>query len=148
MSNDLTQLEQWIGDLYSRLDTKNMSRVNRSVATHLRRSQSQRIAAQQNPDGSQYIPRSTRTRTKKGAIRRRKMFSRIRLAKHFINSSNANEVSIGFRGRNAMIATVHQFGETAESFGRMIRMPKRELLGLTEAEINELREIYLALLGK
>ncbi|WP_071058135.1 phage virion morphogenesis protein [Pelistega sp. MC2] len=148
MSDDLNQLETWIGDLYARLDAKHMSRVNRTVGTTLRRSQAQRIIAQQNPDGSQYAPRSNRRlRTKKGTIRRRKMFSRIRLNKYFINASNANEVTVGFRGRNAVIAAVHQYGESTKNFGRMIRMPKRELLGLTDQEIETIRDIYLSLLS-
>lgn len=148
MSDDLKQLETWIGDLYARLDSKNMSRVNRTVGTALRRSQSQRIAAQQNPDGSQYTPRSNRRfRSKKGGIRRRKMFSRLRLAKYFVNASTSNEITVGFRGRNAMIAAVHQYGESTESFGRMVSMPQRVLLGLTDQEINDIRDIYLSLLS-
>lgn len=143
--SDLQELDTWLSALLSRLDDKHISQVNKSVGTFLRRSQSLRIAAQENPDGSKYAARS-KFRSRAGRIRRRKMFSKLRMVKHLKNISDANSITVGFRGRSSMVASVHQYGEDSVSYGRQISMPQRRLLGLTDAELDDIREIYLGVL--
>ena len=118
------------------------------MGTELRRSQAQRIAAQENPDGSKYSPRSKKNfRGKQGGIRRKAMFSRLRTTKHLINQSNNSEISVGFRARSAMIAVVHQYGLKAESFGSSFTMPKRQLLGFKQSELDDIKDAFIQFLA-
>lgn len=149
MSGDLDVIERWIGDLLSRLDAKEQAKVNRSIAMVLRRSQSQRIGSQQNPDGSRFDPRkpSKNLRGKAGAIRRRGMFTKLRTQKYLKASSNASEISVGFRGRAAMIAMIHQYGLESHYKNKSFNMPVRQLLGLTDTELDAIREAVLSQLS-
>ena len=147
-STDLEPLEQWIGDLLSRLSDGELKRITRIVGTELRRSQAQRIAAQENPDGSKYSPRSKKNfRGKQGGIRRKSMFTKLRTVKHLANQSNSSEITVGFRARSAMIALVHQGGLDSESFGSTFKMPQRQLLGFKQTELDQIRDAFLQFLA-
>lgn len=108
-----------------------------SIARKVRKSQTQRITQQQNPDGTQYIPRK-RLRDKKGKIRK-KMFQKLRTARFLKIEKMPNGVSIGFNNRVSKLARVHQEGlqDTVKLDGRSIkvRYAQRILLGFTNAEI-------------
>lgn len=149
MDNDLQVIEQWIGDLLARLDSKEQARVNRAVGIELRRSQAQRIANQQNPDGSAYEPRKRfkNLRGKKGAIRRKGMFTKLRTQKYLKGTSTASEISVGFRGRAAIIALEHQYGMDSRYKNQTFKMPVRKLLGLTQAELEQIRDAFLTQLA-
>ncbi|NWC10169.1 phage virion morphogenesis protein, partial [Pseudomonas agarici] len=77
----------------------------------IRRSQQQRVLAQQNADGTRYAPRKARDlRGKKGRIKRKiKMFQKLRTASYLKARGDGNGISVGFTGRVARIARVHQF---------------------------------------
>ena len=113
----------------------------RDIARYLQKSQGQRIAAQQNPDGSAFEER--KPRQKKNGIRQRAMFSRIRNRKHLKYRSSPNEAAVGFSGRIAQIANVHQLGLVAEveKGGPLAKYAKRELLGLSDADISAIESI-------
>lgn len=149
MADDLEVIERWIGDLLARLDGKEQAKVNRSIAMVLRRTQSQRIASQQNPDGSRFDPRrpAKNLRGKGGGIRRQRMFTKLRTQKYLKTASNASEINVGFRGRAAMIAIVHQYGHQAHYKNKTFKMPVRQLLGLTDAELDAVREAILTQLA-
>ncbi len=57
MTNKLEALEDWAAVLLGQLEPASRNKLARSVGQALRRSQQQRIIAQQNPDGSKYAPR-------------------------------------------------------------------------------------------
>ncbi|WP_377153678.1 phage virion morphogenesis protein [Roseateles sp. UC29_93] len=76
----------------------------------MRRQQQQRIAAQLNPDGSRFEARKATLRDRKGKIRRGAMFAKIRTAAHLRIEASPDEASVGFAGRVARIASVHQLG--------------------------------------
>ncbi|QDQ87656.1 phage virion morphogenesis protein [Alcaligenaceae bacterium SJ-26] len=145
MLDDFRALDDWLAGLLANIEPAARRRVNRLVAADLRRSQSQRIARQQNPDGSRYQPRRTdkRMRSKAGAVRRRAMFARLRTNRYLKSWSSADAADVGFRGRAAMIAAVHQAGDDVTENGQTFRMPKRELLGFTEQELEQLADLYL-----
>ena len=86
VSNDLRALETWAGALLAKLQPAQRRAINHQVAIDLRRSQAQRIKAQQGPDGAAYPPRKKRKelKRKKGRIKRQKpaMFAKIRTTKH------------------------------------------------------------------
>ena len=64
MSDDLRALETWAGALLAKLQPAQRRAINHQVAIDLRRSQAQRIKAQQGPDGAAYPPRKRRKELK------------------------------------------------------------------------------------
>ena len=141
---DLQQLEGWVGPLLAKLQPAARRRLARAVGTALRRSQVQRIREQRNPDGSAYAPRK---RAQAGQIKRRadRMFQGLTKAKHFKVQASEREVAVGFLGRVARIARVHQEGlsDRVASKGPTIRYARRELLGLTDAERQTIRDLLV-----
>lgn len=147
MADDLHALDDWIAGLLAQLDPAQRRAVNRRVSFELRRSQASRIAQQRNPDGTRYQPRKNQNknlRSKRGTIKRRAMFAKLRTQKFFKVDSDADSLSVAFRGRAGFIAFVHQYGEnrTAQSGQRFIT-PQRELLGLTDEDLNAIIDAYL-----
>ncbi|HWX12870.1 MAG TPA: phage virion morphogenesis protein [Trinickia sp.] len=143
MTDDLQGVEAWAGALLAKLAPAARRTITLDVAWELRRSQQARIAAQRNPDGSAYDPRKSRwenggkkLRNKRGRTKRTSMFVKLRTARYLHIEANANGLAIGFAGRIARIARVHQFGEVepVETGGPRYRYPMRKLLGLAAAE--------------
>lgn len=141
MSNDLRALEDWAGALLVKLGPTERRRLTQSIARDLRRSQQQRIASQRNPDGSAYAPRKPRKlRSKAGRIRR-KMFAKLRTARHLKLQSSAERIAIGFLGRTARLARIHQYGlrDRAGRNAPQVQYSQRELLGFTEVDLEHIR---------
>lgn len=151
MATEFSDLDDWLKALLLRLDPARRRTVNRRVAYDLRRSQRDRIAGQRNPDGSAYIPRKTGSkslRSKKGTIKRRSMFARLRTQTHLKARSTADGLDVGFSGRSAQIARTHHYGDIYTSAtGQRFVTPKRELLGLTDGEFQMLIDAYLKYLA-
>lgn len=143
MSDNLNALEDWAGALLAKLQPTERRKLNQTIARELRRSQQQRIAAQQNPDGSAYAPRKPRKNLRRQG--RIKMFAKLRQAKHLKLQSDADSIAVGFLGNSARIARVHQLGlnDRPERKGPEIRYARRELLGFTEAELEMIRDRLL-----
>lgn len=146
--SDLQALEDWAGLLLHRLEPPARTKLARSIAQQLRRSQQQRVTAQRNPDGSQYTPRKARDlRGKQGRIQRKvKMFRKLRTATYLKAKGDSNLVSVGFTGRIARIARVHQYGlkDRAERGAPDVRYYQREVLGFTDADLELIRDTLLA----
>lgn len=140
MANDLTALEQWAGALLARLEPAARRKVNQQVAQDLRRSQQQRIKAQQSPEGTPYAARKPRKqlREKQGRIKKQKaaMFARLRTSAHLKLNADPNQIAVGFLGRVARIARVHQFGlrDTVCKNGPEVQYAERQLLGFSSAD--------------
>lgn len=136
MSDDLRTLEMWAGALLAKLQPAQRRAINHQVAIDLRRSQAQRIKAQQGPDGAAYPARKRRKefKGKNGRIKRQKaaMFAKIRTAKHLKVKATGDEIEVGFFGWVARVARVHQFGqqERVTNNGTLYKYPARPLLGL------------------
>ncbi len=141
-SLDAHELQDWLGLLLSRLTPAQLRKVNRSVAYTLRRAQSDRIAQQKNPDGSTYAPR-TQMRAKKGHIRRKKMFVKLRTLRHLKISVSDSEMLVGFTGRSALIASRHQYGSKHRFRGHTFVTPARGLLGFADQDLAALIDAYL-----
>lgn len=150
--DELRTLEQWAAPLLAKLQPGERRQLARRIGATLRRSQQQRIAAQQNPDGSAYAPRkpNTRMRDRAGEIRRGAMFARIRQTKHLKLQSDDAQISIGFFGRVARIAHVHQEGLTdrVSRDGPRVRYEQRRLLGFTTRDREMIRDQLLEHLAK
>lgn len=148
---DFEGLAEWFGTLAAGLDAPARRRLATRLGRELRASQSARIGRQEDPDGQAFAPRAQppyRLRRKVGAIKG-KMFRKLRQASHLRASATADEVAVGFTGRDAQIAATSQYG-LRETIGRGIvaRYPVRRLLGLTEAEKAGLLDTLLASLPK
>jgi phage virion morphogenesis protein len=137
MSDDFSDVQAWAAALLAQLRPAERRRVNRAIAVELRRSEGQRIAAQQNPDGTPYAPRRIKKnlRGKSGAIRRR-MFTRLRTARYLRVQATDSEAIVDFTGAAARLALVHQEGRTDRPAPgqKPVRYPRRKLLGFTQQE--------------
>jgi phage virion morphogenesis protein len=147
VADDLTQLELWAAPLLAKLAPAQRRTLARTIALELRRSQQRRIAAQRAPDGTPYPARKRRAealREKRGAIRRRNsaMFVKLRTARWLKASVTSEGAEVGFFGRVARLARVHQEGgiDRVMPGGPMAKYPARLLLGFSEID----REIIRA----
>ncbi|PKA72408.1 phage virion morphogenesis protein [Pseudomonas baetica] len=144
MTNRLEALEDWAAGLLGQLEPTSRNKLARSIGQALRRSQQQRIIAQQNPDGSKYAPRKQRNlRGKQGRVKRKvKMFQKLRKASFLKVQGHGSAISVGFTGRIARIARVHQFGlkDRADRSAPNVRYEQREVIGFTEADIDLIRD--------
>jgi phage virion morphogenesis protein len=141
--DDLKLLANWVEPLLQKITPAARKQLAKEIGTALRKSQQQRIKAQQNPDGSQFAKR--KKTHKKGRIKRKAMFVKIKKAKHLKIKASANKVSVGFFGRIAHIAKVHQQGlrDKPNKNSRDIRYKKRELLGFTRQDKDMILDILL-----
>ncbi|QOF91231.1 phage virion morphogenesis protein [Pseudomonas lundensis] len=143
MANDLDALEDWAGVLLSKLEPAARSKLARSLAQKLRRSQQQRVKQQRNPDGSSYAARKPRDlKGKKGRIKRQaKMFQKLPRASNLKARGDGQSITVGFTGRVARIARVHQYGlkDRAEADAPEVRYKQRRVLGITVADLELIR---------
>ena len=148
MDNNLEALEDWAGVLLSKLEPAARSKLARSLAQKLRRSQQQRVKQQRNPDGSAYAARKPRDlKGKKGRIKRQaKMFKKLPKASYMKAKGDGQSITVGFTGRVARIARVHQYGlkDRAEANAPEVRYQLRQVLGFTNADITFLKNELLA----
>lgn len=147
MADDLTQLELWAAPLLAKLAPAQRRQLARTIALDLRRSQQQRIAAQRAPDGTPYAARKQRTaslREKRGAIRRKKgaMFVKLRTARWLKANVTNVGAEVGFFGRVARLARVHQEGgkDRVAPDGPMAKYPPRPLMGFTTSDRQMIRD--------
>lgn len=133
---DLELLTEYLGTMLQQLSDAERRKLEMSIGRKIRASQKTRITRQQNPDGSAFVPRKKRLRDKKNKIKN-KMFNVIKNAKYMRMEHTAQGIAIGFTGRIAFIARVHQFGlvDKVDRDGPSVKYDSRELLGFTEEEI-------------
>jgi phage virion morphogenesis protein len=148
--DDLSAIEDWAGSLLAQLQPAERRTVATDIARELRRSQQDRIKDQRNPDGSAYEARKAKLRSKAGRIKRRAMFAKLRTARFLKVEANGDGLAVGFAGRIAALARVHQDGESAQvrPGGPRYKYPVRQLLGFTAAERDMIRDKLLAHLAK
>jgi len=144
MASDLEALETWAAVLLERLEPGARSKLAQNIGQELRRSQQKRVIAQENPDGTKFAPRRKRSlRGKQGRIRRKlAMFKKLRTASYLKVRGDSNAVTVGFTGRIARIARVHQYGlkDRAERGAPETSYEQREILGFSEADIELIRD--------
>ena len=147
MADRLEALETWAAGLLEQLQPAARNQLARSIGQELRRSQQKRVQTQQNPDGSKFAPRKKRDlRGKQGRIRRKvEMFKKLRTATYMKARGDSNAVTVGFTGRIARIARVHQYGlkDRAERGAPDVRYEQREVLGFTEIDLELIKDRLL-----
>ena len=108
--SDLGEIDQLARALLRQIEPGRRRQFLRGIARDVRKSQSDRIARQIQPDGSQFAPRKTKAEARKGRLRSKMMFRRLRLAKYLRSGADGGEAWVGFDGRAAAIARIHQEG--------------------------------------
>lgn len=134
--------------LINNLSPQARRQLARNIGQALRKNQQARIARQENPDGTAFEPRKPRKEfgKKKGRIKRKAMFAKLRTARYFKIQSNANEVSVGFNGSSAMIAKVHQYGlmsSPSKTKDFKVRYAQRELLGFSQRDLDIIEDLVI-----
>lgn len=152
MSDALTAIEDWASALLAKVSPAGRRKVAQAIATALRRSQQQRIAAQRDPEGAPFEPRKPRKdlRGKRGRVKREAMFAKLRTSKWLKTRATPEGAEVGFTGRVARIATVHQYGDmdTVTPGGKRVRYPRRPLLGYAEGDRTLIRDLLIDHLSK
>lgn len=146
------EVQAKLTSLINNLSPQARRQLARNIGQALRKNQQARIAHQENPDGTAFEPRKPRKEfgKKKGRIKRKAMFAKLRTARYFKIQSNANEVSVGFNGSSAMIAKVHQYGlmsSPSKTKDFKVRYAQRELLGFSQSDLDVIEDLVLAQLS-
>ena len=146
------EVQTKLSALINNLSPQARRQLARNIGQALRKNQQARIARQENPDGTAFEPRKPRKEfgKKKGRIKRKAMFAKLRTARYFKIQSNANEVSVGFNGSSATIANVHQYGlmsSPSKTKDFKVRYAQRELLGFSQSDLDVIEDLVLAQLS-
>jgi len=152
--NDLAALDEYgdiIAGLISDLSPSGRTALMKKVARDWAKSQSRRIGAQKNPDGTAFVPRKPnrirdqRDKKRRRTLRQQAMFKKLRTRRFLKSGANANEAWVGFIGGIVRIARVHQEGlkDRAEKDAPEVEYPRRELLGLSDHEYDDLLDLVM-----
>ena len=148
---DFEPIEQLCRDLLLRTAAPERARLMRAIGRDIRKSQSDRIAAQRDPEGAAFAPRRPKPDRggKAGRLRQAKMFRKLRMAKSLKGGGNANEAWVGFSGRASQIANIHQTGlpDAPAPNQPKVRYARRVLLGLNEVEKQRVLNLMLRILA-
>lgn len=148
--NELQPLQARLNALIAQLSPQKRVRLARDIGRQLATSQRQRIARQQNPDGSAFAPRKAQ-KSRKGSIKKQAMFRKLRTARFMRLRTNADGVELGYTGQNAHIATVHQYGLASKvnpNANWKVKYEQRELLGFRDEDLEIVEGLVLQYLAE
>lgn len=123
-------LNHWLDGFSEKLAPSQKKELMRILAQGMRLRFKDRITGQRDPDGKRFVPRK---RDQIGNIKRQgAMFKGI--TKQLKTKYTAVQAEIGFSGRTAYVASVHQEGKTIRptSKAKPTRYAIRELVGFGE----------------
>lgn len=140
-ADNLLALDEWADSMLAKFTPAARKRLAQQIARDLRRSQMQRIARQENPDGSAFAPRRPRVRNGKRVTLRRKMFPKLRQAKHLKLKVSNESISLMYLGRTGRLARIHQYGlrDRAQAGAPETQYDKRVLLGMSADDYDMIR---------
>jgi phage virion morphogenesis protein len=140
-------MTEWCEGFLLKLSPGSRAQLAGTLARELRTSQSTRIGAQMNPDGSGYAPRKPQKslRKKKGSLRKGAMFRKLRSARYLSAKGDSSRAVVAFAGRVSRIANVHQYGLTdlVRPGGPSVQYARRELLGFSSSDVDNVKTIIL-----
>lgn len=134
----LQQLGQQAAALLGQLSASERRKLAADLARTMRATQSERIRANKQPDGSAMTPRKPQ-RGRKGATRRR-MFTKLVKPAWLKATATASEATVAFTGSANRLATVHHFGLRDKIRGKTVQYPERQLIGITDADIDRIED--------
>ena len=126
-------IEARFGALFAALAPAARRALATAIAKQLRQSQMRRIAAQKNPDGSDFEPRKLQLRHKKKKLRAG-MFRKLRTSRFLKADGSADSAVVSFTRDVERIARVHQFGlrdKVSRKSAVEVEYPVRQLLGIS-----------------
>ena len=142
--SDFAALDEALQGLILQVSPASRHMLARQIAAALRRKNQQRIAAQQNPDGSTYAPRKKKPHRKKGSIRSG-MFRKLRTNK-YIKLDASREAAIVYIIEDMQrLARVHHYGlrDRVSPGGPEHHYQRRQLLGIPDDDIELVRDIVI-----
>lgn len=145
-TDDLNRLNELFDGLIQQLSPAARKQLSRDISRRLRASQAQRIKQNTAPDGSAFEARKPQPTWAKrlGAIKKKLMFQKIIRQKYLKPEYSASAATVGFTGFISRVATEHQYGLRGRINERIsIRYPQRELLGLTQNEMNMIEAVII-----
>jgi len=145
MPDDFAPIADLARALLHNLDAPQRRTLLRQIGRYGQSANRTRIGAQQNPDGSAFAERRVKKPSKKGAIRRKAMFRKLRMAKHLKAGATDNEAWFGFSGPAARIARIHQEGliDAPAPGQAKVRYATRILVGLSSTDCERISELLL-----
>lgn len=125
-----TGLEHWLDQIALRLEPAQRRELMRRLAQGLRVRHRDRIKQQRDPDGHRFIPRKRNqigNKKRQGAL-----FQNI--GKELKTEYSADHAAIGFGGRTAAVAEIHQQGKTIKPsrYAKATKYPIRALVGFSQ----------------
>jgi len=123
-------LDHWLDQIALRLEPTQRRELMRRLAQGLRVRNRDRIKQQRDPDGHRFIPRK---RNQIGNKKRQgDLFQNI--GKEIKTEYSADHAAVGFGGRIAQIAEVHQEGKTIKPsrYAKATKYPIRALVGFSK----------------
>ncbi|MXO73573.1 phage virion morphogenesis protein [Alteraurantiacibacter buctensis] len=153
-SEALAGFDAYFGRILAGLSPSRRRRATLKLGQALRRANVERIAANEQPDGTAMEPRKAR-KDRRGRLRKRaggRMFRKLRQAKKWRIDAQPDSVEITATG-NQRIAAQHQFGEEGVvgqgPDGRRIkhRYTARRLLGFGPGDEREALRVAEEMLG-
>lgn len=143
-TDDLNRLISWADALLAGMTPAARRQLMGEMARSLRASQSKRIRANIQPDGSPMTPRKPLKKlAKKRGATRRKMFQHLVSPRWLKATSTEHQAVVEFVGSANRLSTIHQYGLKDRIKGHEISYPARELLGITHQEVERLEELLL-----
>lgn len=143
-TDDLNRLVSWADALLASMTPAARRQLMGELARNLRASQSKRIRANIQPDGSPMTPRKPLKKlAKKRGATRRKMFQHLVSPRWLKATSTEHQAVVEFVSSANRLATIHQYGLKDRIKGREISYPARELLGITNREVGLLEDLLL-----
>ena len=142
----ISPIEARFGALVGALEPAARKALALEIAKGLRQSESRRIAAQQNPDGSAFEPRKPQLRHRKKKLRAG-MFAKLRTTTYLKAEGSSDAAVVRFASEVERIARVHQFGLRDRVNRRRdleVAYPRRELLGFTKSDIEFIDRLVAA----
>ena len=136
----IQQLGDQAAALLQQLSAPERRKLAADLARTMRATQAERIRANKQPDGTPMSPR--KPRAKRGAIRR-KMFAKLVKPAWFKATATANEATVEFTGSANRLATIHHFGLRDKINGKEVQYPERQLIGITDADIDRIEDRLL-----
>ena len=130
--NSFAALDRWFDQFLQHLEPSQRRELMLRLAQGLRVRSKDRIKQQKEPNGNRFTPRK---RDQIGNIKRKgTMFNKI--GQQLKTEYSANHAAVGFGGRSAYIAKVHQEGRTIRPTDRAkpTKYPIRELVGFSQAD--------------
>ena len=150
----LLELDEFLSAVLQGFSPAARKSAARKMGMGLRKSSTDRIRRNVEPDGSQMAKRRSRL-DQRGQLRGKagaKMFRKLRYARNLKLRANADGLELSFKGGASRIAKIHHFGlrgfvGRAPDGSRVFhRYDERELLGFSDADREMILDTALAML--